>query len=469
MYKKMTKKENEMKQSQETIAAISTAMGQAGIGIVRLSGESAFAIADKIYIGPKERTFAHNKDRSIHYGHIIEPKTGNRIDEVLISKMYAPHTYTGEDVVEINCHGGITVVKEVLFTVIEAGARLAEPGEFTKRAFINGRIDLLQAEAVMDIISAKTAGALRIAQSQLSGRLSKAVRAIKEELTEILSYIGVGIEYPEYDVPEADEANILDKIARTDARLQALYENAKRGQVLKEGIQTAIVGKPNAGKSMLLNALIDEERAIVTDIPGTTRDVVQESVNLKGFAMNIIDTAGIREAENLVEQIGISRTMKVIEEAQIILFVLDNTKDWEVEDDSILKLVKDKQTLFVVNKIDATPDKNVADFLTEYDVVKISALTGEGIDELIDKIAVIAGINDEVIGDKIAANLRHRTLLEKALASMASARASLEGGREVDLIEIDIRDCWRALSEMVGEAVDEDIVDAIFSNFCLGK
>lgn len=458
-----------MKTNTDTIAAISTALGSSGISIIRISGEAAFEIAEKLYTGKKKK-FSQAENRTLSYGHITKIDSGNIIDEVLISKMKAPYTYTAEDIVEINCHGGLTVASEVLQEVIRAGARLAEPGEFTKRAFLNGRIDLIQAEAIMDIINAKSSVSLDAAQNRLKGHLSSEINDIKDVLLNILSYIGVGIEYPEYDVEESDEENIRMMLMDAKDKLTRLYLSSKRGQILNDGLKVAIVGKPNAGKSMLLNALTNQERSIVTEIPGTTRDIVSEFINIGGIPVKIIDTAGIRKSENKVEQIGIQRSIQAINEAQAVIFVLDSSRKWDSEDEQIFSLLQEKDTIFVANKSDLQTDESIKKRLEGIQLHFISALKKEGLDEIEKKIESFASLKSEdVLSEAIAANIRQENLLKSALESLDGAAENLNLGLEIDMVEIDIKDCLQSLAEITGQAIGEDIIDRIFANFCLGK
>lgn len=458
-----------MKTNTDTIAAISTALGSSGISIIRISGEAAFEIAEKLYNGKKKK-FSQAENRTLSYGHITKIDSGNIIDEVLISKMKAPYTYTAEDIVEINCHGGLTVASEVLQEVIRAGARLAEPGEFTKRAFLNGRIDLIQAEAIMDIINAKSSVSLDAAQNRLKGHLSNEINDIKDVLLNILSYIGVGIEYPEYDVEESDEENIRMMLMDAKDKLTKLYLSSKRGQILNDGLKVAIVGKPNAGKSMLLNALTNQERSIVTEIPGTTRDIVSEFINIGGIPVKIIDTAGIRKSENKVEQIGIQRSIQAINEAQAVIFVLDSSRKWDSEDEQIFSLLQEKDTIFVANKSDLQTDESIKKRLEGIQLHFISALKKEGLDEIEKKIESFASLKSEdILSEAIAANIRQENLLKSALESLDGAAENLNLGLEIDMVEIDIKDCLQSLAEITGQAIGEDIIDRIFANFCLGK
>ncbi|MEL7569324.1 MAG: tRNA uridine-5-carboxymethylaminomethyl(34) synthesis GTPase MnmE [Eubacteriaceae bacterium] len=458
-----------MKFSDDTIAAISTATGNSGISIIRISGKNAYDIAQKIYKG-KNISFSDIKNKTIRYGHIIDAVSGNIIDEVLISRMDAPNTYTGENVVEINAHGGATVAGNVLKTVLDAGARLAQPGEFTKRAFLNSRIDLIQAEAVMDVINAKTDYSLSAAQERLTGHLSENINSIKNILLDALSYIGVGIEYPEYDIEETEQENILSLLNNACDKLDKLYNSYKKGQILNEGLKVAIVGKPNVGKSLLLNDLTNSDRSIVTDIPGTTRDIVSEMINIGGIPIKVIDTAGIRESENKVEQIGISRSIDAIKKAQVVIFVLDISRKWDKEDEEILSLLKNKDTIYVANKNDLKSDTDIIKRLKDYDIIYISALTKEGIEKVEEKIKEYSGLKaEDVINEAIVANVRHENLIKNALISLKSAIDGIEDNTVIDMAEIDIKDCLDCIYEITGQAIDDDIIDRIFANFCLGK
>lgn len=458
-----------MKFSDDTIAAISTATGNSGISIIRISGKNAYDIANKIYKG-KNINFSDIKNKTIRYGHITDSVSGNIIDEVLISRMDAPHTYTGENVVEINTHGGATVAAKVLKTVLGAGARLANPGEFTKRAFLNSRIDLIQAEAVMDVINAKTDISLSAAQERLTGHLSEEINNIKNILLDVLSYIGVGIEYPEYDVEETDQENILRLLSDAYNKLNKLYNSYKKGQILNEGLKVAIVGKPNVGKSLLLNVLTNSDRSIVTDIPGTTRDIVSEMINIGGIPIKIIDTAGIRQSENKVEQIGISRSIEAIAKAQVVIFVLDISRKWDKEDEEILSLLNNKDTIYVANKNDLKLDTDIIKRLKDYDIIYISALTKEGVEKVEEKIKEYSGLKaEDVINEAIVANVRHENLIKNALISLKSAIGGIEENTVIDMAAIDIKDCLDCLYEITGQAIDDDIIDRIFANFCLGK
>jgi len=458
-----------MKFSDDTITAISTATGNSGISIIRISGRNAYDIAQKIYKG-KNISFSDIKNKTIRYGHIIDAVSGNIIDEVLISRMDAPNTYTGENVVEINAHGGATVAGKVLKTVLDAGARLAQPGEFTKRAFLNSRIDLIQAEAVMDVINAKTDYSLSAAQERLTGHLSENINSIKNILLDALSYIGVGIEYPEYDIEETEQENILSLLNNACDKLDKLYNSYKKGQILNEGLKVAIVGKPNVGKSLLLNDLTNSDRSIVTDIPGTTRDIVSEMINIGGIPIKIIDTAGIRQSENKVEQIGISRSIDAIKKAQVVIFVLDISRKWDKEDEEILSLLKNKDTIYVANKNDLKFDADIIKRLKDYDIIYISALTKEGIEKVEEKIKEYSGLKaEDVINEAIVANVRHENLIKNALISLKSAIDGIEDNTVIDMAEIDIKDCLDCIYEITGQAIDDDIIDRIFANFCLGK
>ncbi len=458
-----------MENRTDTIAAISSAMGLSGISIVRISGQEAFVVMQKIYRGVKGKTFEEIKNKQLGYGHIVDVRTGNIIDEVLVSKHRAPYSYTGEDVAEINCHGGQVATQAILQSVLDCGARLAEGGEFTKRAFLNGRIDLVQAEAVMDIIDAKTRASLQAAQNRLKGHLSDELKEIKTYLIDALAYIGVGIEYPEYDVEEAQEEAVFTLLAKAESKLRTLQKNAARGKILNEGLKVAIVGKPNAGKSMLLNALINRERAIVTDIAGTTRDTISEYINIRQIPVLIIDTAGIRSTEDVIEKIGVARSLEAIEEADIVLFVADGSRAWEEQDDEICARLKTKRVIYLINKSDIKIHPSVEERLSNKNLVILSARTKEGLEELEEKIVQEAGFSEEVLTAALSANARQEELIAKAAASLRNGQENLSRGMVVDLVEIDIRDCLESLYQITGQSVGEDIIDRIFANFCLGK
>lgn len=458
----------------DTIAAISTPMGEGAIAIVRLSGDKALSIVDKIYKGPKNKKLSEVTSHTIHYGHLYDIRTDKIVEEVMISVMKAPKTFTREDVVEINCHGGLVSVKKVLSLVLANGARLAEPGEFTKRAFLNGRIDLSQAEAVMDLIRAKTDRAMNVAINQMEGRLSKLINKLRQEILETLAHVEVNIDYPEYDdVEELTTRLLLEKANQVQKQIQALLQTAQQGKILREGLSTAIIGRPNVGKSSLLNHLLREEKAIVTDIAGTTRDVIEEYVNVRGVPLKLVDTAGIRETEDIVEKIGVERSRKALSEADLILLVLNQSESLTTEDKQLLDITSGNKRIILLNKTDLPSRINQEDlvpYLENEPALPISVLTSEGLDQLEQAIAdLFFGGNT---GDKDASylsNTRHIALLEKAEHSLAEVIQGIESGMPVDLVQIDMTRCWDYLGEIVGDSVQDELITQLFSQFCLGK
>lgn len=457
----------------DTIAAISTPPGEGAISIVRLSGEKAIAIADRIFqAGTK--TLAQVPSHTIHYGHIVDPEENRLMDEVMLSVMKKPRTFTREDVVEINCHGGIVVVNQLLQLVLRQGARLAEPGEFTKRAFLNGRVDLSQAEAVMDLIRAKTDKAMNLAVNQLDGNLSHLIRTLRQEILETLAQVEVNIDYPEYDdVEELTTRLLLEKATMVKGQIQALLATAQQGKILREGLSTAIIGRPNVGKSSLLNHLLREEKAIVTDIAGTTRDVIEEYVNVRGVPLKLIDTAGIRETEDVVEKIGVERSRKALAEAELILLVLNQSEGLTQEDKQLLELTAGSRRIILLNKTDLEPKlapAELAQYAADEPIFSVSVLTNEGLDQLEQAIA------DLFFGGKTTdkdasylSNTRHIALLENAVQSLSEVIQGIEAGMPVDLVQIDMTRCWDYLGEVVGDSVQDELITQLFSQFCLGK
>lgn len=454
----------------DTIAAISTAAGYGGISILRLSGAEAFDIAGKIFVRPKGKRFSDMPSNSIHYGHIVS-QSGEVLDEVLVSKMKAPYTYTAEDVVEINCHGGYVACENVLAEVLSLGARLAEAGEFTKRAFLNGRVDLSQAEAVSDMITGKTALSAKIALSQIDGALSQRINEIKQMLLSTIALLEVSIQYPEYDVEDVTENELEQKIVIAREIIKGLINTYRKGEIIRNGFRVAIIGRPNVGKSMLLNCLTESDKAIVTDIPGTTRDVLDETINLWGIPVRLMDTAGIRESQNEVEAIGISRSVKTIEKAQLILFVVDASEALTKEDISLYGMIKDKAHIVVLNKTDKAADKELGLFFEkETSKAAVSAKEGTGMGELEGMIFKQASSDSsDEMQSAVAVNARHNDLLNKAYSSLSDALCAIRDGATQDLAETDIRRAWQYLGKITGETADEDIIDEIFANFCLGK
>ncbi|WP_174734651.1 tRNA uridine-5-carboxymethylaminomethyl(34) synthesis GTPase MnmE [Mesobacillus harenae] len=458
----------------DTITAISTPMGEGAIAIVRLSGDDAIKIADKLFTGVGSKKLSDMGSHTIHYGHIVDPKTGQTAEEVMVSVMKGPKTFTKEDVVEINCHGGLVSVNRVLQLVLNQGARLAEPGEFTKRAFLNGRIDLSQAEAVIDLIRAKTDRAMNVALGQMEGRLSRLIRRLRQEILETLAHVEVNIDYPEYDdVEEMTHKMLLEKAKFVRDELQKLLQTSQQGKILREGLSTVIVGRPNVGKSSLLNSLVQENKAIVTDIPGTTRDVIEEYVNIRGVPLRLLDTAGIRETEDIVERIGVERSRQVLKEADLILLVLNYSDGLTYEDENIFKAVEGMDVIVIVNKTDL-PQKidmdRVKELSEQHKIVTTSLLEDLGIDELEEAISSLFFSGSIEAGDMTyVSNSRHIALLNHAFNAVEEAINGVEMGTPIDIVQIDLTRTWELLGEVIGESVHESLIDQLFSQFCLGK
>ncbi|MBM7580586.1 tRNA uridine-5-carboxymethylaminomethyl(34) synthesis GTPase MnmE [Jeotgalibacillus terrae] len=457
----------------DTIAAISTPMGEGAIAIVRLSGDEAFTIADRVYrSGGKQLQSVPS--HTIHYGHIVDPKTDETIEEVMVSVMKGPKTFTREDVVEINCHGGVVSVNRVLQLLLREGARLAEPGEFTKRAFLNGRIDLSQAEAVMDLIRAKTDRAMNVAMNQMQGRLSRLVQSLRQEILEILAQVEVNIDYPEYDdVEEMTLTMMMEKSQYVRDEVEKLLKTSEQGKILREGLSTVIIGRPNVGKSSLLNSLVQENKAIVTDIPGTTRDVIEEYVNVRGVPLKLVDTAGIRETEDIVERIGVERSRQVLKEADLILLVLNHGEELSDEDRRLFEAVTGMDVIVIVNKTDLAQEidlEEVKQLSGDHKLVTTSLLKEQGVDELEEAIASLFFDGSVDLGDgTYVSNSRHIALLHQALQAIEEAIQGAEMGMPVDMVQIDLRRTWEILGEMIGDTVQESLIDQLFSQFCLGK
>ena len=457
----------------DTIAAISTAPGEGAIGIVRISGDLAISIASSIYqCGTKK--LEEQKTHTIHYGHIVDPKSGEIYDEVMVSVLRAPKTFTREDIVEINCHGGIVAINRVLQLVLRMGARLAEPGEFTKRAFLNGRIDLSQAEAVMDLIRAKTDKSMQLAMRQLDGQLSHLIQNLRQEILNTLAQVEVNIDYPEYDDVEEMTLQLLrEKSQQVLQGIRALLNTASQGKILRDGLKTAIVGRPNVGKSSLLNVLLREEKAIVTDIAGTTRDTIEEYVNVRGVPLQLIDTAGIRETDDIVEKIGVERSRKALKEADFVLLLLNQSETLQEEDIRLLETTKGMKRIILFNKTDL-PSKlsteDIAPYAQEEEIVTTSMLNKEGIDQLEEKIAgyFFQGQMNERDATYLS-NTRHIALLEKAEQALVEVQNGIEMEMPVDLIQIDFTRAWDLLGEITGDSVQDELLTQLFSQFCLGK
>lgn len=454
-----------------TIASISTAPGIGGIGIIRMSGEKSFEILEKIFEPKTKQNIEEIKGYTIKYGNIME--NGEIIDEVLVSYFKAPKSYTTENMCEINSHGGNVIVRKILELCLKNGAELAEPGEFTKRAFLNGRIDLAQAESVIDVINAKSDKEAKSGIKQLEGFLSKEIKSIKQEILDVLVNIEVTIDYPEYDTPEVQENEMKTMLESVKNKLEKLEKSFDNGKILKEGIKTAIIGKPNAGKSSLLNAILKEDRAIVTDIAGTTRDTIEEFVTVNGIPLKLVDTAGIRKALDEVEKIGVEKSIKQAEEADLIIAIFDSSKELTQEDLEILKLIENREAIILLNKSDLNS------VITENDerlkkvsknILKISALNKTGIEELYEKISKMFNLNEiNLDNDILITNIRHKNIISHALENVKKANEALNLNMPIDIITIYIKDILEDLGEITGEVVTEDVINEIFSKFCLGK
>lgn len=454
-----------------TIAAISTAPGVGGIGIIRLSGEEAFNIIEKIFV-PKNKS-KEIKGYTIKYGNIINPKTNEILDEVLVSYFIKPHSYTMENMCEINSHGGNIVMQNILEVCLANGAELAEPGEFTKRAFLNGRIDLSQAESIIDIINSKTKKESKASLKQLEGFLSKKIKNIRKEIMDVMVDIEADIDYPEYDIEEVTEKKVENMLKLIEKELINLKNTFDNGKIIKDGINVAIIGKPNAGKSSLLNALLKEERAIVSRYKGTTRDSIEELMNIEGIPIKIIDTAGIREASDEVEKIGIERAKEIADNADLLIAIFDISANIDEEDIEIIDLIKDKKAIIVLNKIDLVQDNIIIDSRISNlnkKIIKISALNKNGIEKISETIVDMFKINEINLDDEIiVTNTRHKNLINKAINSTVNAKISLENKMPMDIVAIEIKNILEDLGEITGEDVSENIINEIFAKFCLGK
>lgn len=453
-----------------TIAAISTAPGNAGIGIIRLSGDDCFKILQKIF---KPKNKGEIKGYTIKYGNIVKSENDEIIDEVLVSYFVAPKSYTKENMCEINSHGGIVVENQILEECLKNGAVLAEPGEFTKRAFMNGRIDLSQAEAVIDIINSKTEKEMMVAQRHLEGSLSKKIKDIQGEILNLMADIEASIDYPEYDIEETTNKKINDTLNSVEEKLLKLKNSFENGKILKEGIKTAIIGKPNVGKSSLLNLILGENRAIVSDIEGTTRDTIEEYINIKGIPLKIVDTAGIRKTNDEVEKIGVERSINNISNAELIIALFDDSRAFDDQDQKILDLIEGKKTIILINKIDL--GKNLIkdnEKLKKFknNIIEFSTIDETGLDKLYNKIEELFKLNElDCENTEIITNNRHKQQILYALEDVAKGRESLETHMPVDITAICLKDILERLAEITGENVSEDIINEIFKKFCLGK
>ena len=446
----------------DTIAAISTALGVGAISIIRVSGDKSIEIVNKIFDKDLEKVKSH----TIVYGHIVDNE--NIIDEVLVSVMKSPKTFTTEDVIEINCHGGIATTNKVLELLLKNGARMAEAGEFTKRAFLNGRIDLLEAEGVMDLIDSKTEASRKLAMSALSGNVSRMISNLRNQMIEIITNIEVNIDYPEYeDILVVTTDMINSSITSLEEKLIKILKEAENGKIIKNGINTLIIGRPNVGKSSLLNKLLNEEKAIVTDIEGTTRDIVEGNISLNGIELNIIDTAGIRKTDNIVEQIGVNRSLSLIDKADLIILVLNNNEKLTEDDYKLLDSTNDKKRIIFINKNDLPKNINL-DIVDN--VVYGSTMQIFGINALKDKIKELFNMEEIEKGDfNYLSNARHIATIHECISVVESIKEGLKNGLPIDMLEIDIKKIWELLGNLIGESYDEELLDNLFSRFCLGK
>ncbi|MCF6165173.1 GTPase and tRNA-U34 5-formylation enzyme TrmE [Furfurilactobacillus rossiae] len=455
----------------DTIAAISTPPGEGAISIVRLSGEEALATAERVFKG---RDLSKVASHTINYGHIIDPDTNEEVDEVMVSVMLAPKTFTREDVIEINCHGGIVATNRILQLLLSHGARLAEPGEFTKRAFLNGRIDLSQAEAVMDLIRAKTDKSMKVALNQLDGDLAHLIRNLRQDILDVLAQVEVNIDYPEYDDVETMTTRLLlEKAKDVKARIADLLSTAQQGKVLREGLATAIVGRPNVGKSSLLNHLLHEDKAIVTDVAGTTRDVIEEYVNVKGVPLKLVDTAGIHDTTDKVEKIGVERSKLALAAADLVLLVINGSEPLTDEDRTLIETTADSKRIVILNKTDLPQQVDLTDLqklVGDDAVIATSVLTNAGMDQLEDKIANLffGGIENSQTTVMVT-NARHIGLLNQASQALDDVMSGIAAGMPVDLVQIDMTRAWDLLGEITGDSVQDELLTQLFSQFCLGK
>lgn len=459
--------------SYDTIVGISTPPGEGAIGIVRMSGDKAFEIVQKLFLNKQNEKVISFENRKLTYGTIVD---GDQIiDEVLVACMKAPHTFTREDIVEINCHGGVVPIRRIVEAALKNGCRMAEPGEFTKRAFLNGRLDLAQAESIMDMISAKTPKGFDVAFQQMEGVLSKRVKSIREELLKILAHVEVNIDYPDEDIEELTYAELLEELIKVQPQIDHLLSSSEAGRIIRDGLSTVIIGKPNVGKSSLLNALLKESRAIVTEIAGTTRDVIEEYLNIEGIPIKIVDTAGIRETNDIVEKIGVERSKEFFNKADLVLVMLNAGEALTEEDREILSYIHDREVIVLVNKTDLEPKidyDELASLLGNHRerIIKISVATGDGIEAVEKGISSLVYKGDVKKDESTyVTNIRHKHALEKASQAIADAIDSTRAEMALDFIEVDIKNTYEYLGEISGDTLEENVIDKIFSNFCLGK
>ncbi|QOX64802.1 tRNA uridine-5-carboxymethylaminomethyl(34) synthesis GTPase MnmE [Anoxybacterium hadale] len=457
----------------DTIAAIATAYGEGGIGIIRLSGEKSKEILDTVFV-PKQNEYRESiVNRRLYYGHIVDPATKQVVDEVLAVYMKGPHTYTAEDIVEVNCHGSIVALRKTLALILKSGARLAEKGEFTKRAFLNGRLDLSQAEAVIDIVRAKTDKTFDVALLQMEGALSQRVGQIRQALMDLLVDITVNLDYPDEDIEILTYQKLSESILLISNMIDALQATSGAGRILREGLNVAIIGKPNVGKSSLMNALLRESRAIVTEIPGTTRDTIEEVISIKDIPVKLTDTAGIRETEDKIEKIGIEKSKESFNRADLVIFILDGSKPMESEDLSIIEKLEGRNVIVLLNKEDLgieVSQEKINQMLPGATVIRSAVKNGHGINALEDAIErLVFGGKVKQEDSLLVTNVRHMELLEQAAAAIKDAGTMAKNAEALDFIEVDVRRSWELLGEIIGESVTEDIIDQVFARFCLGK
>ena len=452
----------------DTIAAIATAVSNAGIGIIRISGSEAMTILSNIFEPYNKKVDVHQlENHCIYYGNI---KDGQEvIDECIVLIMKGPHSYTKEDVVEIDCHGGVTVVYKVLNLVLKNGARAAEPGEFTKRAFLNGKLDLTQAEAVIELINSKSDKESKASYKQLEGLLGAKIKEIKQGIIDLLVDIEANIDYPEYDIEEVRRERIYNVLSTNVSKLETLEKSFESGKILRDGVSTVIIGKPNVGKSSLLNRLVKEDRAIVTEIAGTTRDTIEEYITIRGIPLKLVDTAGIHETDDIVESIGVNKSKKAIDESELVLLMLDATRELSKEDEELLEATKNKNRIILINKIDA--DKKInKDMFKSDKVIEMSTKTLAGIEELEEKIEEMFNISELNIENEIViTNVRHKNLIHKAAEEIKNAIISIKNGLPIDMLSIDLQEALQNLGEITGESISEEVVKGIFAKFCVGK
>lgn len=463
-----------MLRENDTIVALSTPIGESGIGIVRMSGSDSIPILSKIFFPKNKKRFQGTKSFTIHYGYVKDKE--NIIDEVLVYIMKAPHTYTREDVAEISCHGGVIPLQKTLQLCLDKGAKMSQPGEFTKRAFLNGRLDLAQAEAVCDVIRAQTSSALNCALSQLEGTLTSQIKEIQQILIELLAHIEVSLDYAEEDIPSVDSIQILENIERAESAINDLLSHSEEGLIIRDGLKVIITGKPNAGKSSLLNALLKQEKAIVTPIPGTTRDIVEEVINIKGVPTHLMDTCGIRRSRNQIEVIGLEKARVSLKYADLVLMVIDLSRSLTRQDREIADEIKEKKIVICCNKLDLSHKTSISQIRKLFpnkkslSIVRLSAKTGKGINELRETIYNLFITDKGALSEgRLVTNIRHKDALKRALESLEQAKSSLSAKSSEEFIALDIRQTLDALGEIIGETTTEDILDNIFSNFCVGK